>query len=369
MVEQIEITNNENMKEDDELEKLLGEIPHATSSLTNLNNHHVNDNGYDLYNPNNNGIMYGMYHDNSSSSDQSNASFSSFFSKQDDHDPTPKSHILFRSYSSISPNSCVGKKIDESLGANRIDFSKPFSDYAVVEPHFSRSHMFKKEMSPFYGFSQSCMQIPACGAENLFPQSNLLNIRYPVSYQRGIPAFDLAVSNGLYRQSIGVQRNSHNVPFEGLEGSEESLIVQGERVNRMRNKVNESFRGQNKKCNHSQFAGACENGRITSGNRSFSTPIRCNTLADVKGHVYMFAKDQNGCRFIQSVFDVENQQHVKMVFDEINGHVSELMVNSFGNYLMQKLLEVCSEEQRMCILMEITREPRELVHISLNTHG
>ncbi|KAE8667901.1 putative pumilio-like protein 7 [Hibiscus syriacus] len=45
------------------------------------------------------------------------------------------------------------------------------------------------------------------------------------------------------------------------------------------------------------------------------------------------------------------------------------MMNPFGNYLMQKLLEVCSEEQRTQILLMATEEPGQLVRISLNTHG
>ncbi|KAI3497452.1 hypothetical protein L1887_40063 [Cichorium endivia] len=169
--------------------------------------------------------------------------------------------------------------------------------------------------------------------------------------------YDLPLSNGLYPSPQ----------------NEDSLIIHGETANHVRNsnKVIGGFRGQNKKCslhekrsqvesNHSQFTGA---------NRSFPTPVRCKTLADARGYIYLFSKDQNGCRYIQSVFDEGDQEHVQMVFDEIVGHVAELMVNPFGNYLMQKLLEVCNEEQRMLILMEVTREPRELVQISLNTHG
>lgn len=324
MVERIDITN-ENMKDDDELELLLGEIPHATSSLAHNHNHHViNDNGYGYgYSPMN-GMMYGMYHDIPSCSYKQNmCNGSSFFSKDD---PTPKSHMMFRSYNSILPYSCFPKKIDDNLenvATNQINF--------INSP---RSTMFGSDMSPFFGLQQNSssprMQIPEYRSEHF--NRNVINVRYP--------------------------------PFEAFETSEDRLVIEGERVNRVRNKVFGGSRGHNKKCNHS-----CENGRIAMGNRSSSTPVRCNTLADVKGHIYMLSKDQNGCRFVQSVFDEANQEHVEIVFNEIIGHVNELMVNPFGNYLMQKLLEVCNEEQRMGIIMEVTREPRELVHISLNTHG
>ncbi|KAF8411476.1 hypothetical protein HHK36_004027 [Tetracentron sinense] len=45
------------------------------------------------------------------------------------------------------------------------------------------------------------------------------------------------------------------------------------------------------------------------------------------------------------------------------------MMNPFGNYIMQKLLDVCDEEQRMQILFMVMEEPGKLVRISLNTHG
>lgn len=359
MVEQIEF---EKTKDDDELEMLLGEIPHATSSLTHLQNlnhhHHLNHQSHDNNNDDDYGyycsdtmkdMMYGMYHDNPSCSYTQNtsspSSFSSFFSKHDDHDHDhiTKSHMLFKAYTPVLSNSYVKKKFDP------VNITKPFSRNLVSESNMSP--VFGLQRS--YGFPE--IQMP----ENLYSQSgldrNVSCVRYPLSYQSRIRGLDLAVSDNLYRlQSNGV-----------LESSEDSLINQGESesVNHVRNG---SFRGHNKKCNHFHFAGGCENGRFSKGYRSFSTPVRCNTLADVKGYIYMFAKEQNGCRFIQSVFDEENPKHVEMVFDDTIGHVNELMVNPFGNYLMQKLLEVCNEEQRMCILMEVTRD---LVHISLNTHG
>ncbi|XP_071741607.1 putative pumilio homolog 8, chloroplastic [Rutidosis leptorrhynchoides] len=364
MVEKIEIAN-ENKKDDDELEMLLGEIPHVTASLITHHHQfsHVNDNDvYESYKPivsqtMNYGMMYGMYHDtpsssfkqnscilpsSASSSPQSNASFSSFFSKGLD-DPTFKPHMLYRSYSSTLPNSCFGKKIDDNLG-----------NYGVIQSKSSSNPAFKSEISPFFVLQQQNL-------ETLYSQSNfnknLLNFRFPVSCQRGIPALDLAAS-----------KNFHVTRRNGTQEAKNSLINQQghENVNHVRNG---SFKGQNKKFNQSQFAGACENGRMSNGNRSCSRPIKFNSLADVKGYIYMFAKEQNGCRYIQSVFDEDNQGHVEMVFNETIGHVNELMINPFGNYLMQRLLEVCNEEQRICILMEVTREPRELVHISLNPHG
>lgn len=93
------------------------------------------------------------------------------------------------------------------------------------------------------------------------------------------------------------------------------------------------------------------------------------TLDDVEGKIFIIAKDQHGCRFLQKKFDDGSLEDVQKIFKEIIGHIVELMTDPFGNYLVQKLLEVCNEEQRMQILDAVTRKRGELVSISLNMHG
>ncbi|CAA7047918.1 unnamed protein product [Microthlaspi erraticum] len=58
-----------------------------------------------------------------------------------------------------------------------------------------------------------------------------------------------------------------------------------------------------------------------------------------------------------------------IVFNELIPHVVELMVDPFGNYLMQKLLDVCNEEQRTQIILMVTSEPGQRIRISLNAFG
>ncbi|RAL39591.1 hypothetical protein DM860_003124 [Cuscuta australis] len=101
----------------------------------------------------------------------------------------------------------------------------------------------------------------------------------------------------------------------------------------------------------------------------FSLPLKLCSLGEAKGYIYEIAKDQHGCRFLQRMFDEGSRQDVKTIFNEIIDHAVELMMNPFGNYLMQKLLEVCNEEQRMEIILRVTQEPGQIVRISLNTHG
>ncbi|KAJ7527351.1 hypothetical protein O6H91_16G049800 [Diphasiastrum complanatum] len=93
-----------------------------------------------------------------------------------------------------------------------------------------------------------------------------------------------------------------------------------------------------------------------------------SSLEEVKGRIYAIAKDQHGCRFLQRKFDEGSVEDVKTIFSEIFDNIVELMTDPFGNYLIQKFFEVCTESQRMQILSAVT-ETAELVSISLNMHG
>ncbi|KAA8538060.1 hypothetical protein F0562_027360 [Nyssa sinensis] len=119
----------------------------------------------------------------------------------------------------------------------------------------------------------------------------------------------------------------------------------------------------------SKLGGICENGLSPRSSSTLLPQATYSSLAEFQGFIYFIAKDQHGCRFLQRIFEEGTHQEVQIIFNEIIDHVVELMTNPLGNYLMQKLLDVCSEEQRMQLVLMVTEEPRELVRISLNTHG
>ncbi|XP_062198068.1 pumilio homolog 12-like [Phragmites australis] len=94
-----------------------------------------------------------------------------------------------------------------------------------------------------------------------------------------------------------------------------------------------------------------------------------NSIDEVVGRICIVAKDQNSCRFLQSVFTGGSQEDAEKVFAEIIDHIGELMVDPFAHYLVQKILEECSHDQRMRIIFEITKVPVELLKVSCNMHG
>ncbi|KAJ9186803.1 hypothetical protein P3X46_002336 [Hevea brasiliensis] len=92
-------------------------------------------------------------------------------------------------------------------------------------------------------------------------------------------------------------------------------------------------------------------------------------LEYLRGSIVRLAKDQNGCRLLQSTLDSVTQEGIEMVFLEVIDCVGELMLDPFGNYVVQKLADVCSEEQRTRILLTVTKSEFQLVRICLNMHG
>ncbi|PWA88156.1 pumilio 12 [Artemisia annua] len=90
---------------------------------------------------------------------------------------------------------------------------------------------------------------------------------------------------------------------------------------------------------------------------------------DLRERIYYMAKDQQGCRSLQKKFSEGTREDLENIFREVIGHIIELMTDPFGNYLVQKLLEVCDKQQHMQILRVITRKPGDLVRISCDMHG
>lgn len=84
------------------------------------------------------------------------------------------------------------------------------------------------------------------------------------------------------------------------------------------------------------------------------------------GHIYDLCRDQNGCRYLQRRLDEGQPGATAAIFRELVPHFSKLMVDPFGNYLCQKLVECCSKEQREEVLRRIGRD---LVGVSMNMHG
>ncbi|TMW59017.1 hypothetical protein Poli38472_007162 [Pythium oligandrum] len=91
-------------------------------------------------------------------------------------------------------------------------------------------------------------------------------------------------------------------------------------------------------------------------------------VEDVRNRVFAMSKDQNGCRLLQEQLDFyeERKELCDVIYGESVEHLAEMMVDPFGNYLFQKLLERAKPLQRLEIIRRVSGN---LVAAALNLHG
>jgi len=87
---------------------------------------------------------------------------------------------------------------------------------------------------------------------------------------------------------------------------------------------------------------------------------------EILTNAYEMAKDQMGCRVLQRKLEASNEFVLGSVFSQTLLHFPELMVHPFGNYLCQKMIEICSEAQVKMILDLVAPQ---LLELSLDPHG
>eukprot|EP00820_Chromera_velia_P022850 Cvel_31367.t1-p1 / transcript=Cvel_31367.t1 / gene=Cvel_31367 / organism=Chromera_velia_CCMP2878 / gene_product=Pumilio domain-containing protein C6G9.14, putative / transcript_product=Pumilio domain-containing protein C6G9.14, putative / location=Cvel_scaffold4661:1-8225(-) / protein_length=1409 / sequence_SO=supercontig / SO=protein_coding / is_pseudo=false len=87
-----------------------------------------------------------------------------------------------------------------------------------------------------------------------------------------------------------------------------------------------------------------------------------------RGLVNVIARDQGGCRLLQRRLDEREAyaEQFQIITEEVTEHVVELMTDPFGNYLCQKLIDVCDHETLGRILDGVAPS---LLRVSLNMHG
>ncbi|KAK3012334.1 hypothetical protein RJ639_011635 [Escallonia herrerae] len=103
--------------------------------------------------------------------------------------------------------------------------------------------------------------------------------------------------------------------------------------------------------------------------RSKQRPSFAIDLGDLEGKMSVWAKDQYGCLFLQKKVEEGKPEDIELIFSELKDHIGELMVDQFGNYLIQKLFELCNEEQMTQILISVIRDDHSLKNICHDTHG
>lgn len=89
------------------------------------------------------------------------------------------------------------------------------------------------------------------------------------------------------------------------------------------------------------------------------------SLFDYKGCLVNLSKYQPGCRFIQKQLDTaknkdEEAKLLKMVLDEIAPSLTEVLTDTYGQYLIPNVVAHCDTSQRISIIEVITPNIYEL---------
>lgn len=69
-------------------------------------------------------------------------------------------------------------------------------------------------------------------------------------------------------------------------------------------------------------------------------------LNDLVGHVVEFSCDQHGSRFIQSNLERASVEQRRLVFEEVLPKAKSLMMDVFGNYVVQRLIQYGSDDEK-----------------------
>ncbi|ETS79063.1 hypothetical protein PFICI_08916 [Pestalotiopsis fici W106-1] len=89
-------------------------------------------------------------------------------------------------------------------------------------------------------------------------------------------------------------------------------------------------------------------------------------LSNFQGGILELCKDQHGCRYLQKQLENRLPHEIHMIWLETNAHVVDLMMDPFGNYLCQKLLEYCTDDERTVL---IRNAAESMTRIAFNQHG
>jgi hypothetical protein len=81
---------------------------------------------------------------------------------------------------------------------------------------------------------------------------------------------------------------------------------------------------------------------------------------------YVMAKDHVGCRHLQRKLEEEDSYVTSALLNTLRPHLLELMVDPFGNYLCQKLIEV-GEPAHLSIILDVCQS--SLADLALDPHG
>ncbi|KAH6793553.1 hypothetical protein C2S52_004030 [Perilla frutescens var. hirtella] len=155
-------------------------------------------------------------------------------------------------------------------------------------------------------------------------------------------------------------------------GLENSMNSSSRNNNNNNGGINSSFQYRSLSADRIQTNNSVNQADWRNGGGSICRPRQrpsFSSLKDLRGRIFSVSKDQHGCRFLQTKFEEGKPEEIQMIFVEVKDHICELMVDQFGNYLVQKFLAACNQEQMTQLLLLVINDEDRFKDICVDSHG
>jgi hypothetical protein len=76
-------------------------------------------------------------------------------------------------------------------------------------------------------------------------------------------------------------------------------------------------------------------------------------LVDIDVPLYEYARTQKGSRNLQKLLNKAEPEYIEKILNMVVNHLPIIMINTYGNYFSQKLVQCCTADQRVLILKSV----------------
>lgn len=120
---------------------------------------------------------------------------------------------------------------------------------------------------------------------------------------------------------------------------------------------------------HTNTSSVWSNGH--NGTDSWSQVTVYSCMRNLQGRIVELACHQQSCKSLQKTIEQGlDEEEIKILFEEIIDYIAVLMKHRYANYVVQQLIDVCSEQQWYIIVSTLTKEGAPiLIDICCNQHG
>ena len=236
------------------------------------------------------------------------------------------------------------------------NFGNPNINNGQFQQNNSFSHYMSKNNNQFDFLNNNNIMFNNFQNKNFFDYSNMYNNNYLINPNNPIINVNINTNPNIFGNNI----NDNNFQqFINLKNNLNPMNYQQIfNINPIQDHIN----------NNNNISMSSSNS-INSQKKKTKIPLKMNfnsiSLNDLIKNSNTICKDQTGCRLLQKKID-EQPEIASKILNVCFEKIIEIITDSFGNYLVQKLYDYMDEEQ---ILQLIALIKFDIYHICINSFG